>query len=138
MRISRMCRHGLRYSVVSVVFDADDLSLIQGAAAGGAGSGGAAAGDSSSGGGAAAAEAAANVDKELRKLIASLEMSFNSGIANVKKVLDDNKDAPQLLVGKAPGLTSTVSTMDLKVKKGIMDLKRKLMDLGKSVKKEEL
>ena len=89
-------------------------------------------GGSSSGG----AEAAAAADKELRKLIGALEMSFNSGIANVKKVLDDTKDTPQLLVGKAPGLTSTVSTMDLKVKKGIMDLKRKLMDLSK--KKDEL
>ena len=35
-------------------------------------------------------------------------MSFNSGIANVKKVLDDNKDTPHLLGGKAAGLTSTV------------------------------
>ena len=63
-------------------------------------------------------------------------MSFNSGIANVKKTLDDIKDSPQLLPGKSPGLTATVSTMDLKVKKGIMDLKRKLMDVGKA--KDEL
>ena len=55
----------------------------------------------------------------------------------MKKVLDDVKDAPQLLPGKSPGLTQTVSTMDLKVKKGIMDLKRKLMDVGK-VSKDEL
>ena len=50
--------------------------------------------------------------------------------------MDDIKDSPQLLPGKSPGLTATVSTMDLKVKKGIMDLKRKLMDVGKA--KDEL
>jgi len=102
-----------------------------GGAAGGAPAGGAGSGADE------LKEKAANYDKELRKLIAALEMSFNSGIANVKKVLDDVKDAPQLLPGKSPGLTQTVSTMDLKVKKGIMDLKRKLMDVGK-VKKDEL
>lgn len=84
-----------------------------------------------------AAAAAANYDKELRKLIAAVEMSFNSGIANVKKVLDDVKDAPHLLPGKTAGLTSTVSTTELKVKKGLADVKRKLMEVGR-VKKDEL
>lgn len=98
------------------------------AAAGGGGGAGAAA--------AAAAAEAVNYDKELRKMIAALEMSFNSGIANVKKVLDETKDAPHLLPGRTAGLTSSLSTMDLKVKKGLMDLKRKLMDIGK--KKDEL
>ena len=102
----------------------------------GAGGGAAAEGGADAQGGGEAAAAAVNYDKELRKLIAALEMSFNSGIANVKKVLDDTKDAPHLLPGKTPGLTSTVTSMDLKVKKGLMDLKRKLMDVGK--KKDEL
>jgi len=107
-----------------------------GATAGGAG---AAAGAD---GGAAAealrrkAEAAANFDKELRKQIAALEMSFNSGIANIKKGLDDVKDTPTLLPGKIPGLTSTLQSMELKVKKGIMDLKGKLREIGN--KKDEL
>ena len=35
-----------------------------------------------------------------------------------------------------PSLTSTLTSMDLKVKKGIMDLKRKMMDVGN--KKDEL
>ena len=99
----------------------------------GGSSGGGSAGDAER---AERAEKLVNYDKELRKLIAALEMSFNSGIANVKKTLDDIKDSPQLLPGKSPGLTATVSTMDLKVKKGIMDLKRKLMDVGKA--KDEL
>jgi hypothetical protein len=81
---------------------------------------------------------AANADKELRKLIAALEMSFNSGVANIKKALDDVKDTPQLLPGRAPGLTSTVTSMDMKVKKGLMDLKRKLMDIQRGKKKDEL
>ena len=63
-------------------------------------------------------------------------MSFNSGIANIKKTLDDVKDSPQLLPGKAPGLTSLLSSMELKVKKGMMDLKRKVMEVGQ--KKDEL
>ena len=96
----------------------------------------AAAGSGGSRSAAAAAAETANYDKELRKMIAALEMSFNSGIANVKKVLDETKDAPHLLPGRTAGLTSSLSTMDLKVKKGIMDLKRKLMDIGK--KKDEL
>ena len=33
-------------------------------------------------------------------MIAALEMSFNSGIAHVKKVLDETKDAPHLLLGR--------------------------------------
>jgi hypothetical protein len=83
-----------------------------------------------------AAAAAANHDKELRKLIAALEMSFNSGVANIKKVLDETKDNPMLLPGRTAGLTSTLTSMDLKVKKGVMDLKRKLMTIGQ--KKDEL
>ena len=117
------------------VYDAveeEEVAIDVAGGAGGADGGGA-------GGAGAVAGGAGDVnhDKELRKLIAALEMSFNSGVANLKKALDDMKDAPQLLPGKAPGLTSTVSTMDLKVKKGIMDLKRKLMDVAK-VKKDEL
>jgi hypothetical protein len=100
--------------------------------------GGGAAADAGGGDSAAAEKRAkmANYDKELRKLIAALEMSFNSGIANIKKTLDDVKDAPNLLPGKAPTLTSTLTTMDMKVKKGVMDLKRKMMDVGKA--KDEL
>ena len=113
-----------------------------GGAGGGGGAGGEGGGGGKGGGGdgaeaAAAREKAANYDKELRKLIAAVEMSFNSGIANVKKVLDDVKDAPHLLPGKTAGLTSTVSTTELKVKKGLADVKRKLMDVGR-VKKDEL
>ena len=55
----------------------------------------------------------------------------------IKKVLDDTKDAPHLLPGKVPGMQEKLGTMDLKVKKGVMDLKRKLMDAGKA-KKDEL
>jgi len=100
--------------------------------------GGGAAADAGGGDSSAAEKRAkmANYDKELRKLIAALEMSFNSGIANIKKTLDDVKDAPNLLPGKAPTLTSTLTTMDMKVKKGVMDLKRKMMDVGKA--KDEL
>ena len=104
-----------------------DVPIGEGGMGGKGGTGGA----GSSGG-----AASANYDKELRKMLSALEMSFNSGIANVKKVLDETKDAPHLLPGKTPGLTSTVSSMDLKVKKGIMDLKRKLMDIGQ--RKDEL
>ena len=45
-------------------------------------------------------------------------------------------DTPRLLPGKVPTMTEKLGTMDLKVKKGIMDLKRKLMDVSK--KKDEL
>ena len=74
--------------------------------------------------------------KDMRKAISAMEMNFNSGVANVKKVLDELKDAPQLLAGRAPGLTSTVSTMEMKLKKDVMGLKRQLMEIGK--KKDEL
>jgi len=80
--------------------------------------------------------AAVNYDKQLRKAISAMEMNFNSGVANLKKVLDELKDAPQLLQGRASGLTSTVSTMELKLKKDVMTLKRQLMDAGKN--KQEL
>ena len=106
------------------------------APAGGGGGGGGGGGD---GEGADAVQIRArnvNHDKEIRKLIAALEMSFNSGIANIKKSLDDIKDSPNLLPGKAPGLTSTLTTMDMKVKKGVMDLKKKIMDVGKKGKDE--
>ncbi|KAL1526390.1 hypothetical protein AB1Y20_015103 [Prymnesium parvum] len=75
-------------------------------------------------------------DKELRKLIGAMEMNFNSGVANLKKALDDLKDTPQLLPGKSPGLVSTLSNTELKLKKDVLGLKRKLMDIGKS--KDEL
>ena len=58
------------------------------------------------------------------------------GRDHIKKILDDVKDTPRLLPGKVPSVTEKLSTMDLKVKKGIMDLKRKLMDVGKA--KDEL
>lgn len=77
-----------------------------------------------------------NYDKELRKLIGSMEMNFNSGVANLKKALDDLKDAPQLLPGKSPGLVSLLSNTELKLKRDVLSLKRKLMDIGKA--KEEL
>tara|TARA_B100000795_G_scaffold218868_1_gene173063 strand:- start:185 stop:499 length:315 start_codon:yes stop_codon:yes gene_type:complete len=53
-----------------------------------------------------AVKAAVNHDKELRKAISAMEMNFNSGVANLKKVLDELKDTPNLLAGRAPGLTS--------------------------------
>ena len=46
----------------------------------------------------------------------------------VVRQLDDVKDNPQLLSGKTAGMTSTLTTMDMKVKKGVMDLKKKIMD----------
>jgi len=106
--------------------------VVVAAPAAGGGGGGAAGGADAE----AAYERNVNNDKELRKLIAALEMSFNSGIANIKKTLDDVKDSPNLLPGKASGLTSTLTTMDMKVKKGTMDLKKKIMDLGKKGKDE--
>jgi len=122
--------------VEGVIEEEAAVDAVAGSADGSSGSGADGSGGSDSGASAAATAPAANYDKEIRKLIAALEMSFNSGIANIKKTLDDVKDTPQLLPGKTPGLTSTVTSMDLKVKKGIMDLKRKLMDVGK--KKDEL
>merc|ERR1712216_452047 len=77
-----------------------------------------------------------NYDKELRKLISAMEMNFNSGVANIKKVLDQIQDNPNLLAGKSAGLTSTLQTMEMKLKKDVLGLKRKLMDAGK--KKDEL
>ena len=50
--------------------------------------------------------------------------------------LDDTKDTPRLLPGKVPAIQEKLGTMDLKVKKGVMDLKRKLMDVSKT--KDEL
>ncbi len=81
-------------------------------------------------------DAAAEYDRDLRKLISALEMSFNSGVANLKKSLDDTKDAPHLLAGKAPTIISALTSTENKVKKGMLDLKRKLMDIGK--RKDEL
>ena len=59
-----------------------------------------------------AARAAVNHDKELRKAISAMEMTFNSGVANLKKVLDELKDTPNQLAGRAPSLTSTLSCLD--------------------------
>ena len=81
-------------------------------------------------------QAAINHDKELRKAIGAMEMNFNSGVANIKKVLDELQDTPQLLAGKAPGLTSTLSSTEMKLKKDILGLKRQLMSIGQ--KKDEL
>ena len=44
-----------------------------------------------------------------------------------------NGEAP----GKVPSILEKLSTMDLKVKKGVIDLKRKLGDIGRG-KKDEL
>ena len=43
---------------------------------------------------------------------------------------------PNLLAGRAPGLTSTLSATEMKLKKDVLGLKRKLMDIGQ--KKDEL
>ena len=83
-----------------------------------------------------AVKAAVNHDKELRKAISAMEMNFNSGVANLKKVLDELKDTPNLLAGRAPGLTSTLSSTEMKLKKDVLGLKRKLMDIAQ--KKDEL
>jgi len=116
----------------------DELDAVQSAEGGGAE--GAEGGSDAASEGAAEAERrkaeAANYDKELRKLIAALEMSFNSGVANIKKGLDDVKDTPAVLPGRIPGLTSTLASMELKVKKGITDLKAKMREVGS--KKDEL
>ena len=61
------------------------------AAAAGSGAAGAAATAGDAAGGKAAVEQApkapaVNYDKELRKLIGAMEMNFNSGVANLKKV----------------------------------------------------
>lgn len=56
--------------------------------------------------------------------------------ANLKKVLDELKDTPNLLAGRAPGLTSTLSATEMKLKKDVLGLKRKLMDIAQ--KKDEL
>ena len=82
-----------------------------------------------------AARAAVNHDKELRKAISAMEMTFNSGVANLKKVLDELKDTPNQLAGRAPSLTSTLSSTEMKLKKDVLGLKRKLMDIAQ---KDEL
>ena len=83
-----------------------------------------------------AARAAVNHDRELRKAISAMEMTFNSGVANLKKVLDELKDTPNQLAGRAPSLTSTLSSTEMKLKKDVLGLKRKLMDIAQ--KKDEL
>ena len=75
-------------------------------------------------------------DKKVRNQLSALTMTFNSAVANLKKALDDVADSPQLLPGKAPSLIQLVSNMDLKMKKDILQLKRELMELGKSPKEE--
>mmetsp|Transcript_46178 Transcript_46178/g.76352 ORF Transcript_46178/g.76352 Transcript_46178/m.76352 type:complete len:515 (-) Transcript_46178:82-1626(-) len=85
---------------------------------------------------AATSAEAVNYDKQLRKRIGELQMNFNSGVANIKKVLDDVQDAPSLLKGKAASLTSIVQNMELKLKKDVLGLKRELMELGRSDKTE--
>jgi len=112
----------------AVVEEEPAESAMQGDGSGGSSSGG----DEKS----AKVEKAINYDKELRKLIGVLEMNFNSGVANLKKALDDLKDTPQLLAGRTPGITSTLTNTELKLKKDMLSLKRKLMDIGKD--KDEL
>ena len=75
-------------------------------------------------------------DKALRRLLGTLTMDFNSGIANLKKALDDLTDTPQLIPSKAPALTQLLGSLELKVKKDMLQVKRELMDLGK--RKDEL
>jgi ABC-type nitrate/sulfonate/bicarbonate transport system substrate-binding protein len=75
-------------------------------------------------------------DKALRKLLGTLTMDFNSGMANLKKALDDLTDTPQLIPSKAPALTQLLGSLELKVKKDMLQVKRELMDLGK--RKDEL
>ena len=82
------------------------------------------------------AAAARNHDKELRKSIGALEMQFNSGVANLKKALDEIKDTPHLLQGNVPKLTTTLSNMELKVKQQMLALKRQLMEIGRPQKED--
>jgi hypothetical protein len=84
------------------------------------------------------AVAAREYDKALRKLIGNVQMNFNSGIAQLKKALDDLVDTPHLLPSRVPDLLSTVSTTDNKLKKDLLMLKRKLMNIGKENDKQEL
>ena len=72
---------------------------------------------------------------EDQRVIEALFAGF-SGIANVKKVLDELKDTPNQLAGRAPSLTSTLSSTEMKLKKDVLGLKRKLMDIAQ--KKDEL
>ena len=106
----------------------EEVAVDEPAAAAGGGEGGAA----------AAAEAAATREKDLRKAIGAMEMNFNSGVANLKKVLDELRDAPQLLAGKAPGMTSTVQNLEMKLKKDVLTLKRALMDASRAPAKDEV
>ena len=110
------------------VVEEEEVAVDEPAAAAGGGEGGAA----------AAAEAAATREKDLRKAIGAMEMNFNSGVANLKKVLDELRDAPQLLAGKAPGMTSTVQNLEMKLKKDVLTLKRALMDASRAPAKDEV
>ena len=85
------------------------------AAAGGGAGGGEGGGEGGEGGGQAAgggvsdadaaraaeAERLAEYAKELRKLIAAMEMNFNSGVANLKKGVDDDQHGPEAQEGRA-------------------------------------
>ena len=77
-------------------------------------------------------------DKLLRRRVAELQMNFNSGVALLKKSLDDLMDTPQLLPGKVPTLLSMVNTMENKLKKDLLMLKRQLMDVKYEEEKQEL
>ena len=63
-------------------------------------------------------------------------MQFNSGVANLKKALDEIKDTPHLLQGNVPKLTTTLSNMELKVKQQMLALKRQLMEIGRPQKED--
>ena len=41
-----------------------------------------------------------DIDKKLRDKLSSMQMDFNSGVANIKKVLDDVQDKPHMIGGK--------------------------------------
>lgn len=95
--------------------------------------------DSADGAGSSAGEVAAReYDKTLRKLIGHVQMNFNSGVAQLKKALDDLVDTPHLLPSRVPALLSTLSSTDNKLKKDLLMLKRELMDIGKEKDKQEL
>ena len=51
-------------------------------------------------------------------------------------MLDELKDTPNQLAARAPSLTSTLSSTEMKLNKDVLGLKRKLMDIAQ--KKDEL
>ena len=60
------------------------------------------------------------------------EFQVGQAYLTLKKVLDELRDAPHLLAGKAPGMTSTVQNLEMKLKKDVLTLKRALMDAARA------